>query len=361
MTLTLLLPQEDESPEGSVALANSTDPASVQAALGAATQVRLEFPKWTDGRAYSQARLLRQRLHFRGDIRATGDVVVDMAPLLARCGFSSAVLRAGESRASAEQALRLVTVDFQPNYPPPRPGGSSDGRGLEQEPPHVLRTLSLLQEAAGWRGAALATSLGAEDQVLTHLIATHRLGIELFAIDTGRLHAETLATLAATEGRYGLHIQVVQPDAEAVTRYVREHGVNAFYESVDLRKACCHIRKVEPLARALSGRTAWVTGQRREQAVSRSALAEHELDASTGVNKFNPLAAWTIEQVWAFAKAHDIPVNPLHARGYPSIGCEPCTRAVKPGEDIRAGRWWWEIKDANTSECGLHATNAIPA
>jgi phosphoadenosine phosphosulfate reductase len=361
MTLLLLLTQEDQPHESSVALANAADPAGVQDRLGVASQVRLEFPKWADGRAYSQARLLRQRFHYLGDIRATGDVVADMAPLLARCGFSSAVLRPGESRASAEQALRLVTVDFQPNYPKLQAGIQVHGTSSGEEPPHIARTLSLLQEAAACPGAVLATSMGVEDQVLAHLIARHGLGIELIAIDTGRLHAETLATLRMTEQRYGLRIKVVRPDAGATHEYVQQHGLNAFYESVDLRKRCCHIRKVEPLARALTGRTAWVTGQRREQALSRSALAEREIDTATGMKKFNPLATWTTDQVWAFANLHDVPVNPLHARGYPSIGCEPCTRAIKPREDIRAGRWWWEIKDANTSECGLHSTNAVSA
>ncbi len=144
----------------------------------------------------------------------------------------------------------------------------------------------------------------------------------------------------------------------AVEAYVKDHGLNAFYESVDLRKSCCGIRKVEPLNRALAGVEAWVTGQRREQSVTRTELHEQEHDAARGIEKYNPLAEWTEADVWAYLRHFDVPVNPLHARGYPSIGCEPCTRAIRPGEDSRAGRWWWESRD--TKECGLHIT-IVPA
>jgi phosphoadenosine phosphosulfate reductase len=227
-------------------------------------------------------------------------------------------------------------------------------------PEHVQHTLKVLQQAVALGSVTLASSLGAEDQVLTDLIVRHDLNIDLFAIDTGRLPAETLATLAQTQSHYQstnprFAIRVLTPEAQAVSAYVQDHGANAFYESVDLRKACCHIRKVEPLQRALKGYAAWITGQRREQASTRQELAEHEFDHANGLAKFNPLAAWTTEQVWDYLRQHQVPVNALHARGYPSIGCEPCTRAIKPGEDIRAGRWWWETRDG--VECGLHAIN----
>jgi phosphoadenosine phosphosulfate reductase len=214
--------------------------------------------------------------------------------------------------------------------------------------------------AARYPGVGLASSLAAEDMLLTHAIFSADLPIEVFTLDTGRLNPETLAVVDAVAARYGRHLTVVRPDTAAVDAYVKEHGAHAFYESVSLRKACCEIRKVIPLRRALAGRPAWITGQRREQAVTRGALAEQEYDPVFGLEKFNPLAAWTVDDVWGAIRGLAIPYNALHDRGYPSIGCEPCTRAIKPGEDLRAGRWWWESSDSK--ECGLHAGNlsAIP-
>lgn len=209
--------------------------------------------------------------------------------------------------------------------------------------------------ASRYAHCGLASSLAAEDMVLTHALFTENIPIKVFTLETGRLHAETLSLLTTIESHYGRAVEVVKPDPQAVARYVDEHGLNAFYESVDLRKACCQIRKVEPLRRVLSGQDAWITGQRREQSVTRDALADEEFDAVFGLQKFNPLAAWTHEQIWQVIRALAIPYNPLHDRGYPSIGCEPCTRAVRPGEPLRAGRWWWESSDSK--ECGLHAGN----
>jgi phosphoadenosine phosphosulfate reductase len=203
--------------------------------------------------------------------------------------------------------------------------------------------------------AALASSLAAEDMVLTHAIHTAGVPLEIFSLDTGRLHAETLAMLDIIEQRYGRRPTVYRPQPEAVAVHVAAHGAFAFYESQDLRKACCHIRKVEPLTRALAGRGAWITGQRRQQAATRGSLPEEEHDPVFGLYKFNPLAAWTEDEVWSAIRTLGIPYNPLHDRGYPSIGCEPCTRAIRPGEDVRAGRWWWESSDSK--ECGLHAGN----
>lgn len=198
----------------------------------------------------------------------------------------------------------------------------------------------------------LASSLAAEDMVLTHAILSRRVDIGIFTLETGRLHAETVGMLERVRERYGYEIEAFRPNPDAVAAYVNDHGLNAFYESIDLRKACCGIRKVEPLNRALSQVDAWVTGQRREQSVTRTALDHAERDTARGIEKYNPLADWTEADVWAYLDTFDVPVNPLHARGYPSIGCEPCTRAIKPGEDSRAGRWWWESQD--TKECGLH-------
>lgn len=205
--------------------------------------------------------------------------------------------------------------------------------------------------------AALASSLAAEDMVLTHAIYDSRLSLEVFTLDTGRLHAETLGVLDAVRARYGRGVTVYRPDATAVEQHVAAHGAYGFYESVELRKACCQIRKVEPLKRALAGRGAWITGQRRQQSTTRGELPLEEQDPTFDLYKFNPLAEWSEEDVWAVIRALGIPYNPLHDQGYPSIGCEPCTRAIRPGEDLRAGRWWWESSDSK--ECGLHAGNRV--
>lgn len=218
---------------------------------------------------------------------------------------------------------------------------------------------TLADAARRYPDIALASSLAAEDMVLTHAVAQAGLPIHIFTLDTGRLHDETLALVPRVRERYGIDIELVRPDDAAVRNHVSTHGAFAFYESIELRKACCHIRKVEPLRRALAGRKAWMTGQRREQAVSRVELAFEEHDEVFGLYKFNPLALWTQANVWQAIRERDIPYNALHDKGYPSIGCEPCTRAVRAGEDPRAGRWWWESSDSK--ECGLHAGNLAAA
>jgi phosphoadenosine phosphosulfate reductase len=211
---------------------------------------------------------------------------------------------------------------------------------------------SLERIAAGFSPVALASSLSAEDMVLTDAIARARLPIEVFVLDTGRLHADTLDLLQKVREHYGIEVAVYEPDAEAVATYVSEHGRDAFYGDIALRKRCCEIRKVEPLTRALRGKRAWITGQRREHSEARAQLAEHERDAAHGLEKFNPLAAWSEAEVWQYLRAHGVPYNRLYDQGYRSIGCAPCTRPVLPGEDVRAGRWWWERPE--TKECGLH-------
>jgi phosphoadenosine phosphosulfate reductase len=200
--------------------------------------------------------------------------------------------------------------------------------------------------------AALASSLSAEDMVITDAILRHKLGIEIFTLDTGRLHADTLNVISAIRERYGYDVRVFRPDPAAVAEYVDRFGRDAFYESVELRKRCCHIRKVEPLERALAGKKAWLTGQRRDQAATRAGLSVREHDQARGIVKFNPLADWTEGEVWDVIRERDIPYNALHDQGYRSIGCAPCSRPTVAGEDVRAGRWWWELRDAR--ECGLH-------
>jgi phosphoadenosine phosphosulfate reductase len=217
----------------------------------------------------------------------------------------------------------------------------------------VSTTRAILEQVArDYSPAVFASSLAAEDMVLTDLILKANLPIGIFSLETGRLHKETLAVLDAVKAKYGHSIAIYQPRAELVEEYVGKNGLNAFYDSVEMRKACCQVRKVEPLGRALDGKKAWITGQRRSQSTTRAELAVQEDDAAHGMQKFNPLADWTEQDVWDYIRANEVPYNALHDRGYPSIGCEPCTRAIQPGEDVRAGRWWWE--SADSKECGLH-------
>ncbi|MDD5247470.1 MAG: phosphoadenylyl-sulfate reductase [Rhodocyclaceae bacterium] len=218
-----------------------------------------------------------------------------------------------------------------------------------------LRRL-LAQVAVDFTPAAFANSLGAEDMVLTDLIVREDIGIEIFSLDTGRLPAETYDLMGRLKRHYGLNLKLYYPRHRLVENYTREHGINGFYDAVELRKACCHARKVEPLQRALAGKKAWITGLRAEQAATRAGLAVREFDAGNGLEKFNPLAGWTKNEVWAYIHANAVPYNKLHDQGYPSIGCAPCTRAVAAGEHVRAGRWWWE--EPTSKECGLHVKRA---
>ena len=219
----------------------------------------------------------------------------------------------------------------------------------------VETLIALLQNiASDYAPATLASSLGVEDMVLTDLICKHAPGIEIFTLDTGRLPEETYALIHALRQRYGLEIRTYAPDTQAIEDFVRSKGPNAFYESVELRKSCCHIRKVEPLRRALSGKRAWITGLRHQQSHTRQDIPLSEWDVEHKLQKFNPLIEWTSQEVWDYVRAFDVPYNALHDKGYPSIGCAPCTRAITAGEDIRAGRWWWEHEDLVGKECGLH-------
>ena len=210
--------------------------------------------------------------------------------------------------------------------------------------------------ASDFSPAVFANSLGAEDMVLTDLIVRDQLDIEIFSLDTGRLPLETYDLIAQVKVHYGLALTLYYPRHELVESYTRENGINAFYESIELRKACCHARKVEPLQRALAGKKAWVTGLRAQQSATRDGLPTRSFDDGNGLEKFNPLAQWSEKEVWAYLKRNDVPYNALHDRFYPSIGCAPCTRAITPGEDIRSGRWWWESPESK--ECGLHVKKA---
>ncbi|WP_300450022.1 phosphoadenylyl-sulfate reductase [Accumulibacter sp.] len=212
----------------------------------------------------------------------------------------------------------------------------------------------LLREIADdFSPAAFANSLGAEDMVLTDLIARDRLTIDIFSLDTGRLPPETYDLIAEVKKRYELVLRLYYPRHDLLEAWTLENGINAFYESVELRQGCCLVRKVEPLRRALAGRKAWITGQRASQAATREGLPLRSVDtANGGLTKFNPLAEWSEREVWAYLAQNHVPYNALHDRFYPSIGCAPCTRPTTPGEDVRAGRWWWE--NPQSKECGLH-------
>jgi phosphoadenosine phosphosulfate reductase len=213
----------------------------------------------------------------------------------------------------------------------------------------ILQTLSLLHNER----VVFSTSLGYEDQVITHLIFSESLTIDVFTLDTGRIFPETYSVLNSTLERYKKEIKVYYPNTEKVEDLVTKKGPFSFYESIENRKECCYIRKVEPLNRALKGYTIWITGIRAEQSGNRENMPIAEWDEANKIIKVHPLLHWTFDEVKSFIRKHNIPYNPLHDKGIVSIGCQPCTRAIKEGEDFRAGRWWWE--DNSKKECGLHS------
>ncbi len=221
----------------------------------------------------------------------------------------------------------------------------------------IEATLEVLQQAVReYSPVVFANSLGAEDMVLTDLIAKHQPDIRMFSLDTGRLPKETYELIQEVSRHYAVPLKVYFPDNALVEEYVSRHGINGFYDSVENRKGCCFVRKVEPLRRALKGNGAWITGMRRDQAVTRGTLEISSFDADNGLQKFNPLLEWSNKDVWTYIRQNDVPYNKLHDQFYPSVGCAPCTRSITPGEDIRAGRWWWE--NPENKECGLHVSSS---
>ncbi len=340
-------------------LAPAADTLTLAEKLDGLALIAIQFPKFTDGRGYSHAALLRKRLGWSGEIRAVGEVLRDQVFYMARVGFTAFAVPQG----FVAEHLVSGLGDFSVAYQDDAAGAFAPAlhnRAAAVREAKIVRTLKVLKRVAAQHpDAAFATSLSAEDMVVTDFIARHKLPIHVVTLDTGRLHDETLGMIGEVKAKYGIDIEVMRPNAEAVEAHVAAHGAYAFYESLELRKECCGIRKVEPLNRALAGRSAWLTGQRRDQAVTRTALPEMERDEARGIAKFNPLADWSWDDVLAYAARFEVPLNPLHARGYPSIGCEPCTRAIRPGEDPRAGRWWWE--QADKKECGLHTGPASPS
>jgi phosphoadenosine phosphosulfate reductase len=199
---------------------------------------------------------------------------------------------------------------------------------------------------------ALSTSLGIEDQVLTQMVAEIDRSTRIFTLDTGRLFPEAYDLMDRTSKKYKINMEVFFPNAHEIEEMVAQKGINLFYDSIENRKLCCRLRKLVPLARAMQGLDVWITGLRREQSVTREDMQVVEWDENNNMLKINPLIDWTEQQAWDYVSEHKIPVNPLHKKGFASIGCQPCTRAIEPGEDVRAGRWWWE--NPETKECGLH-------
>ena len=230
------------------------------------------------------------------------------------------------------------------------PEASVDASCIGERAAELVERLQAI--VAEFRDVRFASSMAAEDMVVIDAIVTARLGITIFTLDTGRLHDETVQMTARTEAHYGVDIHRVRPQSQDVASFVDQYGVNGFYDSELAKKACCHVRKVVPLNQALHGADAWLTGQRRQQAVTRTELDLREHDSERGMTKFNPIHDWTDAQVWAYLQHRQVPIHPLHDRGYPSLGCEPCTRAIRADEEIRAGRWWW-LQQEN-KECGLH-------
>jgi phosphoadenosine phosphosulfate reductase len=237
---------------------------------------------------------------------------------------------------------------------------SDDLRRLADELNDAFAKADLPARLALLRGVlpgkiVFTTSLGIEDQALTHAIRSESLDIEISTLDTGRLFPEAYDVWAKTEEKYGFRIKALFPQAQAVQELVADQGINGFYYGLAMRKACCHVRKIEPLGRALAGAQAWVVGLRGDQSDHRSGLRYVEYDEARGLIKASPLLDFTRDDVVAYVKAHDAPINALHEQGFLSIGCAPCTRALQPGEPERAGRWWWESEDKK--ECGLHVSD----
>lgn len=230
-------------------------------------------------------------------------------------------------------------------------------------PPSTLKPAELAEKSAvlkqrlvdissRFSDVRFATSLAAEDMVVTDAISKAKAKIKLFTLATGRLHQETVDMNKVTEDHYGVLIEKVYPKEDDIQAFIDQYGMNGFYDGEEPKKACCGARKIKPLNAALLGADAWITGQRREQSTTRTELNLEELDDARGITKFNPLFDWSEADIWAYIQQEKVPIHPLHFKGYPSIGCEPCTRQVKKGEDIRAGRWWWLQSDSK--ECGLH-------
>jgi phosphoadenosine phosphosulfate reductase len=320
--------------------------------------VAINFPNFGDGRGHSLAVLLRERHGFKGEVRAVGYLIPDLAPFLLRSGFDTAEITDANDVDTWHGALTRIRHLYQPGLRNPLPL-RRDGAKLAADDLNArLEGISdLADRIATVRRAiegriAFSTSLGVDDQAILNAIAESDADIDIFTLDTGRLFPEVLETIELSEIRYGIRIRLVTPDAAEVADLIASDGVFGFRQSVENRKSCCEVRKVRPLNRELQGARGWITGVRREHSQNRSEMPLASWDEARALLKVNPIADWSNDELDTYIAKHNVPVNPLHARGFVSIGCQPCTRAVQPGEHPRAGRWWWENEEKK--ECGLH-------
>jgi phosphoadenosine phosphosulfate reductase len=346
--------------EAATLLEPTADAAALAAASsGNAGPVAIRFPAFGDGRGISLAVLLRERHGFTGEIRAVGYLIPDLAQFLLRSGFDTAEISDPEQAATWKAAVSRYSRNYQKGYrnllPLRRDATRKEGGELDQR---LVRIKSLPDRTRETRRRiegriAFSTSLGLEDQAILHAIAESGIeDIDVFTLDTGRLFPEVLETVELSELRYSIRIRLVAPEASEVEQLVARDGVFGFRNAIENRKACCEIRKVRPLNRELKGAQGWIAGIRREHSADRAHVPLAAWDEAHALIKVNPVADWTSQELTAYIAANNVPVNPLHARGFVSIGCAPCTRAVQPGEDPRAGRWWWENEEKK--ECGIH-------
>jgi phosphoadenosine phosphosulfate reductase len=348
----------DNASEPAAVLEPTADAAALAAAAAAGGVVAIRFPTFGDGRGHSLAVLLRERHGFRGEVRAVGYLIPDLAPFLMRSGFDTVELADTSEIETWRAALTRIRRAYQPGFRNPQPLRRDASRAEANTLDASLRAINSLPGRIGAvRGRiegrlAFSTSLGLEDQAILHAIAESGADIDIFTLDTGRLFPEVLETVELSEIRYGLRIRLVAPDAAEVEALVAKDGVFGFRHAVENRLACCEVRKVRPLNRELEGAQGWISGVRREHSEGRADVPLAAWDDARALTKVNPLADWSTADLTAYITANNVPVNPLHARGYLSIGCAPCTRAVQPGEDARAGRWWWENEEKK--ECGIH-------
>ena len=344
-------------------IATLLEPTADAAALadasgGNAGPIAIRFPTFGDGRGISLAVLLRERHGFKGEIRAVGHLIPDIAQFLLRSGFDTAEITDPEQAATWKAAVSRYKHNYQKGYrnllPLRSDATREEARALDQR---LVRVKSLTDRIREIRRRiegriAFSTSLGLEDQAILHAIVESGAEIDLFTLDTGRLFPEVLETVELSELRYGLRIRLVAPEAAEVEQLVARDGVFGFRQSIENRKSCCEIRKVRPLDRELKGAQGWISGLRREHSDERADVKLAAWDEAHALLKLNPVADWSTQDLTAYVAANNVPVNPLHARGFVSIGCAPCTRAIQPGEHPRAGRWWWENEEKK--ECGLH-------
>ena len=337
---------------------NADAAALAAAASGNAGPVAIRFPAFGDGRGISLAVLLRERHGFTGEIRAVGHLIPDLAQFLLRSGFDTAEIADAEHAPIWKASVSRIQHNYQRGYrnllPLRRDASRKEAATLDERLARIKSLTDRIREIRRRIEGRItfSTSLQLEDQAILHAIAESGAEIDVFTLDTGRLFPEVLETVELSEIRYGLRIRLVTPEASEVEELVARDGVFGFRHSVENRKACCQIRKVRPLNRELEGAQGWISGLRREHSDERADVRLAAWDETRGLIKVNPVADWSTQDLTAYIAANNIPVNPLHARGFVSIGCAPCTRAVQPGEHPRAGRWWWENEEKK--ECGLH-------